>query len=302
MVSEVNKIIYNRLVSNGALYIPDVGTLTLLRQPAMYTSRKRIVSPRYFVDFSADKIADSLVDIIADVASVDMATAEDICLRWLDKVRTEDGFTIEGVGILKSGHFTLDEALESQLCLFGVDYINVTTRRRGWAFAAVACVVLALCGVSAWWFMRDTANKEPQILVAVETVVEEPQIVETEVVEIAVETTEEQGSATEEIAESIETVEVVEPEVVAPADWRDNENIRHWVVIGSYSTTENAERAIKEFETKFPDLMFSHIRLGSMYAVASYGSTEKVDCEEFVQNHKSDFTQLWIYTPKRYRE
>ena len=299
MVNEVNKIIYNRLVSDGALYIPDVGTLTLLRQPAMYTSRKRIVSPRYFVDFSADKIADSLVDIIADVASVDVATAEDICLRWLDKVRTEDGFTIEGVGILKSGHFTLDEALESQLCPFGVDYINVTTRRRGWAFAAVACVVLALCGVSAWWFMRDTATVEPQILIAEETVVEEPQIVETEVIEIAVETTEEQGSAAEQIAEIVETPE---PEVVTPADWRDNENIRHWVVIGSYSTTENAERAIKEFETKSPDLMFSHIRLGSMYAVASYGSTEKVDCEEFVQNHKSEFTQLWIYTPKRYRE
>ena len=289
MVSEVNKIIYNRLVSNGALYIPDVGTLTLLRQPAMYTSRKRIVSPRYFVDFSVDKIADSLVDIIADVASVDVATAEDICLRWLDKVRTEDGFTIEGVGILKSGHFTLDEALESQLCPFGVDYINVTTRRRGWAFAAVACVVLALCGISAWWFMRDTATVEPQILVAEEIVDEESQIVETE----------EQGSAAEQIAEIVETPV---PEVVTPADWRDNENIRHWVVIGSYSTTENAERAIKEFETKSPDLMFSHIRLGSMYAVASYGSAEKTDCEEFVQNHKCDFAQLWIYTPKRYRE
>lgn len=289
MVSEVNKIIYNRLVSNGALYIPDVGTLTLLRQPAMYTSRKRIVSPRYFVDFTADKIADSLVDIIADVASVDVATAEDICLRWLDKVRTEDGFTIEGVGILKSGHFTLDEALESQLCPFGVNYINVTTRRRGWAFAAVACVVLALYGISAWWFMRDTATVEPQILVAEEIVDEESQIVETE----------EQGSAAEQIAEIVETPV---PEVVTPADWRDNENIRHWVVIGSYSTTENAERAIKEFETKSPDLMFSHIRLGSMYAVASYGSAEKTDCEEFVQNHKCDFAQLWIYTPKRYRE
>lgn len=299
MVNEVNKIIYNRLISNGALYIPDVGTLTLLRQPAMYTSRKRIVSPRYFVDFSADKIADSLVDIIADVASVDVATAEDICLRWLDKVRTEDGFTIEGVGILKSGHFTLDEALESQLCPFGVDYINVTTRRRGWAFAAVACLVLALCGVSAWWFMRDTATVEPQILVAEEIVVEESQIVETEVVETIVEETEEQGSAAEQIAE---IMEAPEPEVVTPADWRDNENIRHWVVIGSYSTTENAERAIKEFETKSPDLMFSHIRLGSMYAVASYGSAEKTDCEEFVQNHKGDFAQLWIYTPKRYRE
>lgn len=299
MVSEVNKIIYNRLVSDGALYIPDVGTLTLLRQPAMYTSRKRIVSPRYFVDFSADKIADSLVDIIADVAYVDVATAEDICLRWLDKVRTEDGFTIEGVGILKSGYFTLDEALESQLCPFGVDYINVTTRRRGWAFAAVACVVLALCGVSAWWFMRDTATVEPQILVAEEIVVEESQIVETEVVETIVEEIEEQGSAAEQIAEIVETPE---PEVITPADWRDNENIRHWVVIGSYSTTENAERAIKEFETKSPNLMFSHIRLGSMYAVASYGSAEKTDCEEFVQNHKCDFAQLWIYTPKRYRE
>ena len=299
MVSEVNKIIYNRLVSDGALYIPDVGTLTLLRQPAMYTSRKRIVSPRYFVYFSVDKIADSLVDIIADVASVDVATAEDICLRWLDKVRTEDGLVIEGVGILKSGHFTLDEALESQLCPFGVDYINVTTRRRGWAFAAVACVVLMLGGVSAWWFMCDTATVEPQILVAEEIVVEESQIVETEVVETIVEETEEQGGAAEQIAEIMETPE---PDVVTPDDWRDNENIRHWVVIGSYSTTENAERAIKEFETKSPDLMFSHIRLGSMYAVASYGSAEKSDCEEFVQNHKCDFAQLWIYTPKRYRE
>jgi hypothetical protein len=85
-------------------------------------------------------------------------------------------------------------------------------------------------------------------------------------------------------------------------NWRKSADIRHWVIIGSYSTTENAERAIATLSEKYSELMFDYIRLGSMYAVSPFGSSDIADCETFKSEYKREFTQMWIHTPKRFKE
>ena len=50
-----------------------------------------------------------------------------------------------------------------------------------------------------------------------------------------------------------------------------------------------------------PDAQCDYFKLGSMFAVAVYGSKELSDCQEFKQAHIKEFPQSWIYTLKRYR-
>ena len=95
---------------------------------------------------------------------------------------------------------------------------------------------------------------------------------------------------------------VIEEVIVDNNDLRERDNIRHWVVIGSYSTVENVERAVADFQTKYPELNFDYIKLGSMFAVSPCGSVERAECEEFMHTHKGDFPQMWIHTPKKYKE
>ena len=61
-------------------------------------------------------------------------------------------------------------------------------------------------------------------------------------------------------------------------------------------------RAISSLEKQFVGHMFSYFRLGTMYAVAAYGSAKREDCETFKRDYNDDFKQSWIYTPRKYRE
>ena len=78
MVGEVNKLIFNTLISEGAVHLPDVGVIYLNRVAATEVARDRVATPRISVQFSSQMKATSLIDVISNVASVDSAQAKDI--------------------------------------------------------------------------------------------------------------------------------------------------------------------------------------------------------------------------------
>ena len=84
-------------------------------------------------------------------------------------------------------------------------------------------------------------------------------------------------------------------------DWRTRDDIRHWVVVGSYSTTANAERAIADIMKRMPQMQCNYFKLGSMYAVAAFGSADSEECQEFKRAYVKEFEQSWVYTPKKFR-
>ena len=53
MVGEVNKIIYNMLVSGRGVHLPGVGTLFIERQGARKISDTKLMSPRNVVSFTS---------------------------------------------------------------------------------------------------------------------------------------------------------------------------------------------------------------------------------------------------------
>lgn len=119
-----------------------------------------------------------------------------------------------------------------------------------------------------------------------------------------------------EVAANAPKVEVVERTVAktpaAPAvpatpaapvveSWTARNDIRHYVVAGTYSNMANAERAVSLLVKKYDDLDCKIFELGKMYAVAVFGSKNYDDCNAFVQKHRQELKEVWVFTPKKFR-
>lgn len=300
MVSEVNKLIYNTLITSGGVFLPEVGSIFIERRPATAASKKRIVAPRYELSFSSHRPATSIVDIIQLSADITSKEALDIYERWLDKVRVDGVVTIEGVGVLCNKSFVADSAILAQINPVDNAVIEVITKKNRVALylALLLLIPTIIAGVKYFVLPNDDEQENEIVAEITETeVVPQPEQIVTPIVE-------EEDIVTEEVELVEPVIEQIiqEPEPVVIDDWRENSDIRHWAVIGSYSTEENVNRAIATLEKQHPDLKFSSFKLGSMYAVSPFGSTDREACEEFVSNYSDDFKQIWIHTPKRYKE
>lgn len=287
MVEAVNGLIFNTLIAERAVNLPTIGTLYIERTAAT-TDGNRVVAPRYVVNFSSHLEAVSIVDVIARTASVDTATANDIFERWTAKVKDCNVLQISGVGLLKDKTFITDNELLNALNNNQINNLEIT-RKQGsamrWIVVLVALVVV-LVGCAYLYFSMQCDDEIVDVPCTVQEVVTEKVVVPEDNIEE-------------------EVIVIEEPEVIieepAVEVWTEAKDIRHRVIVGSYSTRENAERAIRDIERRKPELTCSVYVLGSMYAVAIYGSADNADCEEFMREYKSDFAQMWIHTPKRYR-
>ena len=272
MVNEVNKLIYNTLAEHNAVVLPRIGSLGVVRRMAKMEGN-RVVAPTFAVEFSSAEEGVSLCDVIASVANISSSEAEDIYLRWLDKVKEDNTLTISGVGTLRDKSFVTDAELQKALNLADKTPIKIHSRSRK-PYIAIAAVVVALLGVGAYLFLANDRVASPAPTPTEEVVVEEVVVAEPE--------------------PEIE----IEP---APVRWIDSDDIRHWVVVGTYSTTENAERAVEDILRRQDAECCDILTLGKMYAVAVYGSSDKEDCERFVRDNRDKFKQSWVHTPKRFK-
>lgn len=333
MVNEVNNIIYNLLVQEQAAHLPGIGTLAVVRRSAEMESSDLISAPTYVVEFSSHTQATSVVDAIAYEGSIDIISAEDIYSRWLDRVRSGSTLIIEGVGTLRDKSFVASPEFIAQFNAPGGKKRLKKRNKKGGKTAVIVILILliiaALC--AAGWFFRDkitamfdNSDKREDIVVNEEydsTNLEE--FVDTENIEDAAEP---EAVVEPEEAEIIEETEVVVPEETeqpkkrveqqpkreytpTPAavngdfaeDWTTRDDIRHWVVVGSYSTEENAERALEQIKEKHPEAYCDIFTLGWMYAVASYGSADRDDCVKYMRKYRYEYEQMWIFTPNKYK-
>lgn len=334
MVNEVNNIIYNLLVQEQAAHLPGVGTLSVVRRSAEMESSDLISAPTYVVEFSSHAQATSVVDAIAYEGSIDIISAEDIYSRWLERVRSDSTLIIEGVGTLRDKSFVADPEFIAMFNAPGgkrrIKKHGKKGGKRALVIILVLLIVAALC--AAGWFFRDKIaamldNSDTSENVAISEndsnadleefvyTEDEAGVAESEPEpELEPEMVIEQTDDIEESEEVTEVEETEEPEVKTPAkpvsttpngdhaeDWTLRDDIRHWVVVGSYSTEENAERALQQIKQKHPDTYCDIFTLGWMYAVAAYGSADRDDCVNYMRKYRYEYDQMWIFTPNKYK-
>ena len=296
MQNAVNNLIYNTLIADGSVVLPSVGRLSIVRRPASM-SGKKVSPPQYVVEFSSATEGRTIVDVVSDVASVDLVQAEDIYRRWLDKVRTERGVVIEGVGELRNKSFVAVPELLGALNSVGNAPIRITRRRSGgvWFYAVAAMLIIAVAAYFAIGHF-DT----PDIVACEETNIEvEKSVSETEYMADAETIADVVEEPVMDVAEKPVAEVVEEPVTEVAKAWNEEDDIRHWVVIGTYSTSDNAERAKRDAERGDEGCVCDVFRLGSMYAVVAFGAAEREACEEFKRAHHAKYPQAWIHTPKR---
>lgn len=286
MVNEVNNLIFNTLIVKHEVLLPGVGVLFLQRRSAAVEGRT-ITAPSYYVDFSSHRTACCIIDIIAETANINVAQAEDIYVRWRDKVKTNGDVSIGGVGSLRGKTFITDPEFIAHINR-EAGKVEITSYRRRSRMITPTLFVFALVLALALFLYFDlfststnTADKTDEMVVNkvdIDTDIPEPNDVAESVVEPIIE---------------------AQPEV--ESRWYETDDIRHRVVVGSYSTIENAERAARDIEHTNTGIYCSVFTLGKMYAVAVYGSAEHDDCVRFKREHSDIFAQSWIYTPKRFK-
>lgn len=323
MVNQVNNIIFNLIVSGHGVWLPDIAALRTVRRPAQSgTSSRTVLPPRLTVEFTSHREGVSLVEEIARVASIDETAARDIYDRWIEKCLVDGILTIDGIGVLRGKSFVADNALTELLNADAGGEIKVVKHRRSHRLPVIVSAVLLLAaaaGALYWLLCRDMTNAQsddtgsvelpaavvqPAAADAAEQVAEpsaaEPQQEQAENTSIdGVRTSASDAEPDRAAAAETEAAAAESKAAVAETKPAAESDIRYRVIIGSYSTRSNAERAVADALKRVPGLRCEIRPLGRLFAVAAFGAPTREECEEFIREHRSDFPQAWTNPAKR---
>ena len=229
MVNEVNKLILNTLVEQGAVYIPNIGTLSIYRT----ASRKRgskLSAPSYSVTFTTECKATSLSSVIMLVANIDEFSADDIVERWHKKLSKDGRVVIEGVGTIANGYLSPDSNLIAKLNVHNETIRlsgNASSGKRLWLIPLIIVAFIAL-GLNLYLIFTDREPAKQETITAdtsTNTLVTENTIIEDQ--SIATDTTTEEAPTepvepAAEVADTTESITAVEEapivEEAAPAE------------------------------------------------------------------------------------
>ncbi len=285
MIEEVNKIIYNMLISGRGVYLPEVGTLYIERQAARKLADGRLLSPRNTVVFVDGVQAPSLVEEIVAIAGCGVEQAQDIYERWKAKTLAEGVLTIGGIGVLKGKSFSTDKTFHSAINPQGVKTLVVRKKSsNAWIYVVSAVAIVVALGFLAYLMWGDKFMGKQQS--AEKVVVEQVATPEAPAVESA-----EQG--VESAAEP--NVEQAQPAQVAP----QSSEYAYYVVMGIFSTPENAERAVQQAQSKIKDVECKVLPFkGGKHMVTIFGSDSVADCNAFARSYRDVYPDLWVYNKK----
>ena len=284
MIEEVNKIIYNMLISGRGVFLPEVGTLYIERQAARKLADGRLLSPRNTVAFAEGVQASSLVDEIVSIAGCGVEQAQDIYERWKAKTLAEGVLTIGGIGVLKGKSFSTDKTFHSAINPQGVKTLVVRKKSsNAWIYVVSAVAIVVALGFLAYLMWGDKFMGKQS---AEKVVVEQVATPEAPAVDIA-----EQG--VESAAEP--NVEQAQPAQVAP----QSSEYAYYVVMGIFSTPENAERAVQQAQAKIKDVECKVLPFkGGKHMVTIFGSDSVADCNAFARSYRDVYPDLWVYNKK----
>ncbi len=292
MIAAVDNLVRNELTLGGAVQLPEVGVLKVVRCAAVRPTKKSVIPPSRRVELStADEPSSlSLVAMIAEAAGCSEAQADEVYRRWLTAKRETGSFVIEGVGRIDGERFKMDAELDAILNPHGHEPVTVR-RRSHWDVAlwVVAALVVCLAAGCYWMIVRDdhtTGNRVEKP--AAEQVAAEP----------AVQTPVEADSLAAPVAES-PVVEQPKP-AVDPAVMPVGRSTsgRSYVVLGIFSSEQNARRAAVDAQAKADDLTLGLYSYSDKFMVSVYESDDAADAQRFINTHGGVFDGLWVYRKK----
>lgn len=303
MVEEVNKIIYNMLISGRGVFLPEVGTLFIERQGARKISDDKLVSPRNVVNFTSQEQAPSLVSEIVRVAGCSEEQAADIYQRWLMRTRQDATITIGGVGVLNHKSFSIESAFAAAINPRGVKTLVVRRKSNTWLYVLSAiCVAIAL-GIFSFILWGDKLSNKTQTVAVADKVESAEQVQLSESVVESADTTNISTEVTSQT--SAQVGGEVEEQSVTKTDDNIASNVSHhdyfayYVVMGVFSTEQNAERAVEQARAKLSNPVCAILPFkGDKFMVTVFGSDSQAECSEYAKANRDVISDLWVYNKR----
>lgn len=332
MVDQVNRLAGNLLAAGGELYLPGVGSLCVRFRGARRLSARLVEPPSREVVFTSQQRGVSLVDEIARVLRTSApaegpqaggehvaAQAQDIYDRWLMRTQQNGVLTIEGVGVLKFKHFTPDEAFDRRINPQGHTPVRIHSPRRfdGAMWIGIAAIVFVVAFTAYWWLgnRRDavagrSASEPVTLVAAASAATEHSAAAEASADGVGADSvTDPAAAGTAPAAAGVESAAqnaapVLRTEAPAGTDpTADGEPARlvsgrRYVVLGVYSTPENAARAARLALEKDGSFRCGVYRFGAKFMVSPFESEDAEACTLFIRAHAETFPGMWTYTAR----
>lgn len=289
MVMEVNRLVGDLLAGGERLLLPGVGSLKPVTRPAYRISKKEVMPPLRTVEFSSEERGLSLVDRIAVAAACTQEESEEVYRRWLGHTQQEGVLTIEGIGVLKQHHFKVDEAFDQRLNPAGRKPMPVRRRRKGMDWMVlIGILAILVAGGIAWYGYRLMQQKPTTKVQPVESSYTKPDT--TSVAQPNDAVAEAATPATPASAPSVQSKPSQEVQRMTSG--------AKYVVLGVFSTEENARRAVAEATVGADPLHCSIYYFGQKWMVSPFVSESAADANDFRKAHAAAYPDLWVYQAK----
>ena len=304
MKHEIDHLIANALLDEGSIYLPNVGTLILVRHAAKRLSSRRLQPPYRELRFTGEQRGVSLVEYIAQKAGVTAERAGDIYNEYVAQSMRDGVFIIEELCTISNKRVEVLQQFEDMANPNGRSVVKVNPRTNYIIYAVAALCTLFALGVAGYvLYLNDVFNFGGKVAPAEEAfvaaVVEEQATAEqTEPKVEAVEVAEPTAEPTEVVAEPV--VEVAEPVETAVAPTvLPMQRGKSYAVWGVYNELKNAEDAIGWLGKKFPSLEPKIYDYDGRYMVALYELSSRLAVGNKVKQLKAQnksFKSVWVYT------
>lgn len=290
----ITQLLFNALAQHRTTVLPGIGSLRF-RRVAAKLEGSTLTPPRNMFRFSSREEGRSLLDMVIAEAGCTREEGEEAYRRWLHRVKQGHSVVIEGVGRVEEDFFKPSEELERLLNPAANTPITLRRRRslRGVWIGLAAVALVAVAG-AAWWFVQSKPEVTPAPKVVAQKVEQPtPETTDSVVVEEVVAPVEEAATA------------IAETPAPAPISATDPEAIGEmtsgvsYVVLGVFSTEENARKYIKQMATRAPDIACRAYKFqGSKFMVSGFESADGAEATAFIREHRSKLPDLWVYKRK----
>ncbi|HJA96729.1 MAG TPA: hypothetical protein H9920_03290 [Candidatus Alistipes faecavium] len=320
MMEQVGRLIGGLLAGGGEVFLPGVGSLYTERQPARRINRREVLPPQRRVTFTSQQRGTSLVDEIARVLQTNGAEtdnlptmAQSVYDRWIARALEGETLTVDGVGVLKHKHFTPDEAFDRRLNPQGSKPVRLPRPRRRFDWACWIGVVAIVCaagiGLYAWQMFRIDASETIPATRLTPARTTDSLSVNARPDSVAAQTPATPATPSTPSAAGTPAAPATPATPAAPAAPKPAPAAaasapaalisgHHYVVLGVFSTAENAARAASAASSQEVAITCGVYRFGAKFMVSPFESDDAEACRLFIRAHAERIPDMWVYSAR----
>ena len=317
-MDQVSNLVYNALAKRQGVVLPGIGTLYAVTVPAEMQKPGVVTPPVNRVELVTDELPGipHIVDLIAGYDQTDPEQAREIYNRWLAENCSEEGVTIGAVGNIREGVFTPDPGLEEALNPVDTGAVRLPGRIDAkrvamWVVFAVLIGVGISVGAIVWYEYSEQMrivrlSEQPVLPASVPAAPDSPAVKVPAAAGSDSSAGESGASAGVDSSAAVPAKQpepVREPATVPAAKLVPATAAMHYyVIVGTYSTDQNAEKFIASAQKKNDKLEYAKIPMpnGKML-VSVFGATAETEANRMKNEVSGLFPDAWVFKSKSAR-